>query len=198
MAIAAAAIVLSVIAALLPWFRIGYPWGSNIAVMAAAYILIGYLFKQVINRVEKLRNENTLVWLVIFIITFILIALTFKVNVRLSGIKNIKMAEAIYGFYPIFMLDGIAGMVMITAASILLSKLKYHGALTYVGRASFVIFFVHRPIVIGLRDILVAHGIKHWILSLPLAMVTIAISCLISMVINKYIPEVVGGTRKKN
>lgn len=190
-------VVLSVLSDLFPRMKNGYPWSGNIALMATAFILIGYLLRELYSKLPGINNGESIPWLTILGISFVLVAVLFKWNLKYLTLNNADMASGTYGNYLYYMLNSIFGIIMLIGISILLAQRVKSGLICFIGSNTMAIFLLHKPLVGGACDILYKLGFANWILSLPIA-VSVLIFCSIwAWIIDRSIPEVVGNRRKE-
>ena len=164
----------------------GYPWGLDIAFIAAAFMLIGF-FLQRGN--EKITNN--IVRLVILIISSIL----FVVVVRYSNtsVGYVLMANAIYGNCFVFFANALLGSIIVLMAACLLSKFHLK-CLSATGQKTLGIFVIHKPIVEAGRNIVVKLGYNYnsIIFFSIITVVTFIISYFMIKIIHIIIPEIIG------
>ena len=187
--------VLSSIACILPHFNMGYPWCLNVVPMASAFIFVGYLIKLLVGKSQKLSDKNILVWGAISIVCVIIITSTFRVNLKYITINNVDMASSTWGHYLLYMIDAVAGILMLTSISVLISRLGQFKLITFIGANTMTIFLTHKPVVIELCRLSTKIGFDHWIMSLLTSIAATCISCLIAWMINKLLPAIVGNKK---
>ena len=198
----AAAVTLAV-AALLPKIKHGYPWNLDVAFYAFGFLLLGNLLYPLIDRFYrfvsgKKRTEGVLIAAAAVVVT---LAGTFLYKLNLSSIRMVSTADAVYGNFPIFLLAALFGCLFTAALSILLDLILPRGkkdVLLFIGQNTFCILAIHKPII---RPLL---GIIPSIVRLPEPVVVIltcigalVISCLLSLLVNRYVPLLAGKIPKK-
>ena len=66
----------------------------------------------------------------------------------------VDFATATYGNIALYMLDALCGGIAFLALAVLIGKLSLSKVFVYVGQRTFLIFLVHKPIIIGLGNMM--------------------------------------------
>lgn len=186
------------IAALLPRFSHGYPWNLNVAFYAFGFQLLGNVLFPLIDRFRnfaagKGRVPGVLISLLAVAVTS---AGTLLYLLNLPEGKMVSTADAFFGYFPIFVVVALLGSLFTAAVSILLDLLLPRGGrdpLLFIGRNTFCIFALHKPIV----KILFRKAFTLVPLPAPVALIitcagTLLICCLLSLLIDRYLPLLAG------
>ncbi len=180
-----AAIMLSV-ALLLPRINVGYPWCVNVALLAAAFILGGYMFEK---KATKVVHEKS--WIYLCIVGIIL-TLTYRLNPIVKD-SYVLMADMHLGNPVIFLFSAGGGCLLVYGIARMLERyLKGNNFLTFVGKNTLVIFLVHKPIIdLFERFFRIFH--IHWTVELVITAIgTLICSCVMCMLINRFAPCLAG------
>lgn len=183
------ACLFAVISFVLPDISVGYPWCFNVSLMALAFIIIGYEIRELIRKLEALNNENTSIWIIILVVSLGVLLCTFKYNLSyITTLKMVDLATAVYGNIIIYMLDAFCGNIAMLAISVLIGKISLARYFVYVGQNTFLIFLVHKPIVIGIGNMMVMYMAK--IARAPgMFLIVALIVLLISLILNELIKK---------
>lgn len=168
------------------------------AFVAAAFILMGTLFKKFFHIMSGLKGKQ------LGIICILLTAL-FSVGEylwqRSEGATLVVMSRADYGNLMSFTFLSVTGIFLTLIFSILLSNMPCRKKfLLYAGQNTLGILVVHNKIIRYFARLAGAHGLDNN--SLAVAILLSAICIMVSMVlvfgIRKIFPELVGGRKIEN
>ncbi len=149
------ALLFAVISNVLPRISMGYPWCFNVSLMGLSFIIIGYEIKSIIQKVSALNGENVIVWSILFIVPLVILYATYRQNLSyITTLKMVDFATATYGNIALYMLDALCGGIAFLALAVLIGKLSLSKVFVYVGQRTFLIFLVHKPIIIGLGNMM--------------------------------------------
>lgn len=179
-------LIFALIGILLPHLpKYGYPFGLDVAFMAAAFMLVGSLAKPYISRFNNI-NLRARIFSSIFLT--VLFLFTFRYSTTSQGC--ILMCEAVYGNPLIFMANALIGSMMIISMSSVIESLPNKRLLLYIGQNTLGIFLVHKPFDFLARDILSHFGINFnsTVVAVPTAVIVLLISTGVVYVISKYTP----------
>jgi len=178
--------------------RFGWPFGFDVALVASSFMLVGYVAKSILNKIQESDFWVIILYLALFCAIFF-----FTVKMSTSQVGYVLMANAIYGKLPIFYVNALIGSAIVILLSMLLSKpIKIAMPLTVVGEATLGIFLVHKPFV-ELAQKLCDRFIYVHSFNLPLLAIGIAVICLIISlvavkIITKVAPFMIGKRYEKN
>ena len=166
----------------------GYPWGADIAFVAAAFLKIGQLLCDKFKRIKELDKGMIIMCLVCMLITF---SFTFKYSMSSETIKHILMANAMYGNPIIFLFNAITGSFIVLFLSLLLDRFNFKNRyILNVGKNTLGIFLVHKPIIE------VSHRFYNFLgvapnglfLTVLTSCIVVVISMFVICIINKCVP----------
>lgn len=179
----------------LPAFKYGYPLGVDVAFMAFAFMMFGYILKSIVGKFYlefKPNRKKGISISLIFVLTFFAGTYIYHLNDS-DGI--VMMKDAHYGNCSYFVLAAIFGTLMLLFLSIFLEYLNVTGYrwLSFVGQNTLCIFVVHKPIISSFKVIFQFVPISDNIVVLVITTIaTLLLSCLLCMLINKYAPILAG------
>ncbi len=188
----------------LPKLELGYPMGLNVAVTAFGFLLLGNVCFPLLRRCEarivSLRRAAGA-------------ALTGTVMLLSGGVgfvcahynsayvKRLLMADARYGHYGLFLAGAIVGLVFVSAAVLFLRALPLKRAgslLSYLGRNSFAVYVLHKPVVMIMRSVFRKFAVPAPVEVTVTCLIAVAASCLVSILLERYAPVLLGrGTAVK-
>lgn len=166
----------------------GDPWGLDVAFIAAAFMLLGMLAREGIDLIKKEA------WMAV---AAAIACVVFIVTVRFSSspVGYVLMANAEYGNPFIFVVNAVAGSLLIITLSSLISALfKRTRLLQWIGTRTLGIFVVHKPIVELSRSITTKVGLSFDNAGIVfiITLITLVISGVIVSLIEHIIPEIIG------
>lgn len=194
---AIAAVIMFVLAFVIPVPEMQLPFGLSPAPMAAGFILLGYVFKGVMDEFHKKGILLHLIVLALSVAAYVVGVFV------IEGQELVSMFVCSYGDPLRFFCNAISGCVMVMALSSLIAKIpekafgdKFHRMLSWLGRSTMGIYLIHLPITrnfiapaiestFGISRMSLAGGLVSGIISL-------AISCALMAVIERYIPQLFG------
>lgn len=194
-------IVFAVIGCFMPHHNYyGNVWGIDIAFVAAAFMIIGWLLRPVCDRL-LLRKDISLPACFIALVLFVL-----GTKYLSEPGSYVLMANAVYGNYVTFFMNAVTGSAVVILCSILIcqfakKEVKIFDFIKTVfvktGGNSLGIFVVHKPVVEILRKLAVKAGFDYnqIIFAVGISLVGFCISYFIVKLINCIIPEVLGKKR---
>ena len=111
----------------------------------------------------------------------------------------VMMKSAQYGDYGFFALTAIIGTLMLLFVSIFLELLNLHGYkwLSYVGQNTLCIFVVHKPIIGSFKVLFQFVPVSDIVVLVITTIATLLLSCLLCVIVNKYIPVFAGKSFSK-
>lgn len=168
----------------LPHLRIGYPWGFDVAFMAFAFMLLGNISQDYLERLYLYFKAHTSIGLTISFLLFLLMfgsTQTYQLNNPLGGWVNMKCAN--YGNYGLFALTGVCGTMMLLFFSIFMELLNKQGykLLSFVGQNTLCIFVVHKPIIACFKVLFRYIHTPEVVMLIITTIGTLMLSCLISI-----------------
>ena len=187
-------VIVFTIGCILPHLRIGYPWGVDVAFMAFAFMLLGNISQDYLERLYLYFKAHTTIGLTISILLFMLMFVctqTYQLNNPLGGWVNMKCAN--YGNHGLFALTAVCGTMMLLFFSIFIELLNNRGFkwLSFVGQNTLCIFLIHKPIITCFR-FLISFNIPDVVLLTITVVGTLILSSLLCLVINRFLPIMVG------
>jgi len=192
-----ASIIIFAIGFILPHPEKGYPWCLDAAVIVAAFILLGYAIKPLLN---KLYEKSILIHVIVMVVSFGLLA--GGILVQNGNPYLVLICFAQYGNLALFLSNSIFGSLGVIALSMIVTKLfENHKTnivnrfMLWVGRSTIGIFLVHKNF---LQEICMA-SLSKWGATLPNlgfailgSIVAFIFSCVVVFVIEKFVPQLFG------
>lgn len=173
----------------LPHFDRGWPWSLDVSLFALALIICGYLGKELI----KILSERIIVSVIVLIVSFVLLTLTFSINLKFISINNVDMAGRHFGNLGLYVLDALSGCLMILSFSCIGSRWDlFEKAFSFIGRRTIPILVIHKPIVQGLGNLLSRTILPKAIIVVISSGVAIGFSLLVYQVLHRWIPILFG------
>ncbi len=193
--LAAVAVILFSAGCFLPKIGIGYPWNADVMLPALGFIIAGYGISFAIKNVPKLNEGKPWLWIIIFVISS---ALTLLFIPNLSNIdkNNVDFASRTFGNPALFAAAALAGTLMLTAVSVLISEIKWMNWLSEVGKYSLAILLLHKFPVILIGDYLASKGFGNSLTAILLALAITALSFLVAKAIEYFAPNLIGISAK--
>ncbi len=182
---------LSIVGFTLPhWGKYGDPWGIDIAFVAAVFILLGYLLRPIGDILER---KHFLLQILVLILSAIVFIIGIRYNITSTG--YVLMANAIYGNYAMFLLNAVAGSLIVILFSAMVSRLHFNKKfLFYIGQNTLGIFIVHKPLVELGRLLAARMGMNYnnIMLALTITIISMICACIIIKIISNFAPELLG------
>lgn len=171
---------------------IGMPWGFDIAFVASAFMLLGYLGRPYL---EKIAEGGNSVKLVIAAASLILL-LTGIHFARYSGTHPFMlMANAEFGSPILCMVNGITGSLMVIMIAQIADRfLKHRSWILYIGQNTMGIYLIHKTFLQGLynKTINVAPGTPYLVRAITVSCIAVIFSLFLMGILSKYIAEILG------
>ncbi len=181
---------------LLPYLKCGYPWCADVSLVAAGFILLGIAFRNPI--LIFAQQKGWVLGLAFAASTAIFAAGTVM---RGDALDLSLMCGGIYGNIFWFMLNSITGSLVVFTVSMILTRIAREGAhpfstaaISYIGQHTLGIFILHKNMLQAL--------ILPWICSFiagPALLTAFLGSCvafgasmLLCVIIEKYVPQLLG------
>lgn len=180
----------------LPKLEGGYPLSVDIAFVAVGIMLLGFISKDFIS---KLDTSPFKFQLPLFVLSSILLSAGV-----IYGSKSIMMKMCIASYGPIFWFfwNAIFGVIMVRSFSSILAKIGNSSRLSFVkqsalwvGRNTIGIFLLHMPLCYSFMDWMTRNsGLSYYNSSGNLIIgITVTIAAVIlTLVFNKLCPQVLG------
>lgn len=176
---------------------IGYPFGFDISLVAAGYILVGYLLLPI---VKMLKDANIMISIMGVLIS--LGILMCGTVLRADSLGLSAMAFNNYGSIPFMFINAFSGSAVIIFLSIILyqcsgweSRLFNKDILLFIGQNTIGIYLLHKNFM---QEVVMALFTK-WGWTEPQALVafvsatiTLIIACVAVKIINRYVPQLMG------
>ena len=185
-----AMLIVYIVSIALPDISIGYPWCLNSALMASAFILLGFFFEQYIAGLFE--NSHYKVSYAVMLCVSFCATLLFKLNMENSD-WYVLMAKVQVGNPLIFTIVSVMGCVFVYFLAKIISKaFGTIKPLSFIGKNTLVIFAIQKPIIAIFGNVFARVGIQWYLQLLVTCVGILIISCIASMVINRYIPALNG------
>ena len=121
----------------------GIPWEFDVAIMAAGFLMLGYLCRDIVFRTAHLSGIKLSVLFLLF-----LVALIVAGTALLDPHRLVMFANADYGPISTFLLMSALGTVTFLLLAMLLDKMFHQGIikdmLVYCGQITLPIFLLHK------------------------------------------------------
>lgn len=190
------AIISFVIGFSLPKLKIGYPLCFDISFVALGFMLIGYAYKEYLNKLEDKSIIYQIVMLLIFSCLYVY-GITYEDKTFL-----VLMCNGTYGNIPLLLLNSLSGCGIIITISVIISKClsfneqnKIKDAMLWIGKNTIGIYLIHKPL---LQQVVVSvltslgYSTFSFLTALVASIVTFPISIGIVYLINRYVPSLFG------
>lgn len=173
--------------------EIGNLWGYDIALVAAAFLLTGFLIRPFCDRLATARP----LWaLLVLSIALGLFVLGFRAERPLLefGHHAIQMCTAGYGPWTWFLANALTGSVVVLALGVLLGRVSFlRQPLAAVGASTMGIYLLHKNVFPELKSLTGFTGDTLGE-AMVLATLALALSLLILHLIVKTAPVLIGKT----
>ncbi|MDY6372827.1 MAG: acyltransferase family protein [Bacteroidales bacterium] len=176
---------------------IGYPFGFDISLVAAGYILVGYLLLPV---VKMLKDANIMISVMGALIS--LGILMCGTVLRADSLGLSAMAFNNYGSIPFMFINAFSGSAVIIFLSIILyqcsgweSRLFNKDILLFIGQNTIGIYLLHKNFM---QEVVMALFSKYgWtepqvLVAFVSATITLLVVCVVVKIINRYVPQLMG------
>lgn len=186
-------LALAVCGLLLPKPALGYPWCANMALPAAFFLTLGWVWEEKWSDLFARHN-----WLGP-VLGVAGAAATLAAPLGFSGSGYVMMATGSVGRLPVFFLTALGGCLMVYGFSRCIRLAgPVQRAVQYISRNTLLIFAVHKPIVSGFEKLFV-HFHLPWYLELALTGIgVLAGSCAAAAILNRFVPEFGGRSGGRN
>ena len=192
----AAAVIMSTIGLLLPHLDQGYPWCLDVAFVASGFVLMGIVLR---NHLLILAQQKWIVLCAVFAASLTL--LHCSTVLRGDSLELILMCDSRYGSAFWFYVNSIAGTMTVLAFSMLFIRIAREGTrpfsfnvVTYIGMHTMGIFLLHKNLLQQLILPLLFRFLPDMgFFTLFLgSCIALCVSTLMCIVIEKYIPQLLG------
>lgn len=175
----------------------GVFWEFDVAIMAAGFMLIGYLLREVILNISAWK----VTWLTLLSLSS-LAAFVLVKSVTSDHNNMVQMCNAEYGAFSSFIINAILGCAAVIILSILIERISpdvIKTSLVYIGQLTLPIFVIHK--FWREQAWLLCHRLQwdyygflnSWIIVFAI----IALSIITYLVLNHFIPIAFGKENKK-
>lgn len=175
--------------------KYGDPWGIDIAFVAASFVILGFLIRKCF-----IKLSMSSLTLKLFVSAITLLVFLFTVQFSDSDVGYVLMANGFYGNVLIFLLNAVLGSCFAISVAILISGLNCSKRiLLYIGRNTFGIFLIHKPIVELGRAIANKINLDYnniFVAGL-ISLVGFGLSTAGVWIIEKVFPEIIGKKRRQ-
>ncbi|MCM1180019.1 MAG: acyltransferase family protein [Clostridium sp.] len=179
------------------WEKYGDIWGIDIAFMASAFMIFGYLIRPIVDVLVRIKFLYTGIFFSILLIMFCI-----GIQYSKTSVGYVLMANAIYGNLVIFLLNSLMGSLIVILLAVIICRLHFDKKyLNYIGQNTLGIFIVHKPFIELGRTIMMKAGMNynHILMALLNSIVCLAIICIVVNAISVFIPTILGkGKDKEN
>ena len=167
----------------------GWPWGANIALTAAGFMLIGFAAVKFFLWIYGKPGIYA------FALTFVLLAAVLLIPYHLSPARHIYFHHGKYGDPWNFLGNALIQSFFVISLSMLIDKyLPGKKILTYIGQNTLGILVLHKPMVKHFGKVASAHGfsLKAFWPCACISVFVIGICLILSAVIERIDPVLLG------
>ncbi len=178
----------------------GYPWSFNISFVALGFVLLSYLAKDFLQKLENGRTGITLAFLVAFGVIF-----TCGTFLRAGELELVCFYNGNYGNLFRMFRNAISGCGFVFVLSVLIAKIgkrvpesKVYNGILWFGQNTVGIFFLHVPFIRQFSMPLLSYiGISTapWMDALIGTCITVPICVLLTILIKRFLPQLFGDFR---
>lgn len=175
----------------LPRISVGYPWCADVAMLAAALMIWGFLIK---DPVQKMM-EN--IWLTfgVCLVCFVTLTVTYRYNLDYISINNVDMAGRHLGNSVIYLFDALCGSLFVILLSSLISRLSgINSLLSRFGRHTIPILVIHKPVIQKMAELL-EKSVVQLIGVICSIVLSVLISEIVYLLLREKIPALYGEGR---
>lgn len=162
----------------------------NVAFVVQLYILIGYIYKKIEVKTADIKNG------LVFLGTAIYIALgTMTLSIYPGQCLDIHVGR----YYNLLICILMIYLGCFTAFAIASKIKRFPKWLCYIGQNTLVIYIYHGYVLEIIKRILSRLNIdyQNWAVAIVITIIIVAVCCLLSWVINLFLPELLGKRRKQ-
>lgn len=190
-------IVAFVIGVSMPRLGIGYPFSLNVALVALFFMTLGNITRPYLNQIyDSLRAQKKRGVLVCLLLTLVFAggSLTLTCLMNIPKIGYIHMGIGQFGNPIIFTLTAICGILMLIFLCIMLEYIhsRTTKGLLFVGQNTLCIFIVQKPIIGCFKKLFEIYPMDNVLVLLFTTVGTLVASCVLCIIVNKYVPVLVG------
>lgn len=179
----------------LPKISGGYPWSLDVAFLAIAFMLWGYLGREYVEKMDEKTGLSALIAMVCLAI----LTLTFQLNLSFVSINNVDMAGRYFGNPLLYLINAVAGSLFVVLIAQMVEKVKKAAeTIAYLGVRTIPIFILHKPIVQVLSkvgDMINLHPVLVVVISVPIG---IGLSLIVYECVKNISPSVFGEKSKQS
>ena len=167
----------------------GYPWGADIALTAAGFMLIGQMLRQLYSMSVFHKALPHILCCCITLGSMLAVFLILKPE------GYVLMANAVYGNRILFLFTSLMGSLFVLSSSKLLENIGcYLKVVIYLGQNTLGVFILHKPVVELIRSLVTRLGYEYNnllnVVLIPMA--TICVVIPVMYMIQKYVPFMFG------
>lgn len=180
---------LAVCGFLLPNIEAGYPWGINTALLASFFLMLGWTLEET-HANDLLVRHRRLGGL----LGVIGLSATLAASFGFPNGGYVLMATCSVGKPVIFFVTALGGCLMAYSFSlcIRITNPMFIRAVQYISRNTLLIFTLQKPIISAFEKVFSRFSVPWHLELIVTGCGVLAISCVLSAVITKYVPELAG------
>lgn len=191
-------IVAFVVGVTMPRLGIGYPFSLNVALVALFFMTLGNITRPYFNQIyDFLKAEKKRGISVCLLLTLVFAggSLTYLMNIPPIGYIHMGIGQ--FGNPIFFALTAICGILMLLFLCIMLEFFdsKITKGLLFVGQNTLCIFIVQKPIIRCFGNLFQIYPMDNSLVLLITTVGTLFISCVLCIIMNKYVPVLVGKSK---
>lgn len=187
-------IVAFIVGVSLPHLGIGYPFSLDVALVALFFMILGNIIRPYIDQIYNflMADKKRGVWVCLLLsIVFAGGSLTYMMNAQIA---YIHMGLERFGNPVLFAITAICGILMLLFFCIMLEFFdsKITKGLLFVGQNTLCIFAVQKPIIGCFSKLFQICPMDDNFFLFFTTIGTLAVSCVLCIIINKYVPVLIG------
>ena len=190
------AIPIMAIGFVLPKLENGYPWCADVGLVAAGFVLLGIALR---NLILVIAQQKT--WILVLIFLGSTAAFICGTVLRGDALDLSLMCGAQYGNIFWFVFNSITGSVVVLSFSMLIFRISREGrftfstsAISFIGQHTLGVFLLHK----NMLQALILPWIRSFITDMEFltaflgSCVALAAAMLLCLIIEKFVPQLLG------
>lgn len=179
----------------MPRIGIGYPFSVNVALVALFFMTLGNIIRPYIDQIyDSLKAGKKRGVSVCLLLTLVFVGGSLSYMMNTQEIAYIHMGLGRFGNPLLFVITAMCGILMLLFFCIMLEYVdsKISKGLLFVGQNTLCIFAVQKPIIGCFRNLFQIFPMDDNLVLFFTTAGTLTVSCVLCVIINKYVPVLVG------